>query len=412
MTPAVTPAIAREEFVAALRGALTQLDDFNSLRSSPLLPLLCTPPHSASAVGLQNRLVKAIEDLRFSHKSHSQRYYEVLHFRYVEHLPQTDVAFQLGISERQLRREQINAIEVLAERIWLEVAAGSRHPRAAPAAPSAAHADGPNVVDSEMDWLRGQLAADTCLAGQALAKTLADIAALTATYNVRIVCHIDEDLGMAAVPPMALRQALLTVLSAIVPCLQEREISLSAQRRATEIQVQIELAGAEDTLDEACASRIQVAHQVLNSFGGRVTCHTLSPAKVAISVPSVSSVPVLVVDDNPDATALMQRFAQGSRFQIVCTNNAQETLALACEDHVRAILIDIMMPQVDGWDLLAELRHHPATQDIPVAVCSVLPQHELSRVLGARMFIQKPLTQDVFLQALDMLTSAGPETRR
>ena len=265
------------------RGALTQLDDFNSLRSSRLLPLLCKPPHSASAVGLQNRLVKAIEDLRYVQGQHAQRYYEVLHFRYVEHLPQTDVAFQLGISERQLRREQMNAIELLAERIWLEVASGSQHPPEASQPSLAAYAAGPNVVDSEMDWLRGQLASDTCFVGQALAKTLAGIAALTATYNVRITCHIDDDLGLAAVPPMALRQALLTVLTAIVPSLPDQEICLSAQRRAAEIQIHIELAAAENAVNEACASRIQVAHQVLNSFGGRVTCHRSPPVCVTIS---------------------------------------------------------------------------------------------------------------------------------
>lgn len=409
--------MTRDEFVAALRAALMQLDDFSSLRSSPLLPLLCTPPYSPTPVGLQNRLLDAVEELRYAPGPNTQRLYEVLHFRYVEHLPQTDVAFQLGISERQLRREQMNAIELLAERIWQATAAVQQPPAAPGQVALTARADDRSVIGSEMDWLRQQLAPGECYVGQALAKTLADVAALTVSYGVRIGLHNerddrdDHDLGLAAVPPVALRQAVLTVLTALVPRLAQQEIQLSAARGGVETRIRFAFDGRGRAIDDTCAGSIQAANQILNPFGGRVELRQGLPAHVEISVPTVNSVPVLVVDDNPDATALMQRFAQGSRFHVVCTNDAHEALFLACEHGAKAILIDIMMPQVDGWDLLAELRHHPATQHIPVAVCSVLPQHELSRVLGARMFIQKPLTQDVFLRTLDALTACDAEMR-
>jgi CheY-like chemotaxis protein len=60
-----------------------------------------------------------------------------------------------------------------------------------------------------------------------------------------------------------------------------------------------------------------------------------------------------------------------------------------------------MMPGIDGWDLLAQLRHHPLTCDIPVLVCTVLPQEELALSLGASGFVRKPTTRQSFRQALE-----------
>jgi CheY-like chemotaxis protein len=405
--------MTREDFIAALRTALMQLDDFNSLRNSPLLLLLAPAGHSPSPVTLQDRLVSAIHELRYASGTNAQRSHDILYYRYVEHLPQLDVAFQFGISERQLRREQANAIELLAERLWQAIPDAERSlpenvpPPAAGQAAAPARTDDQSVIDTEMDWLRQQLPPGSCQVEEALAKVVGDVAALAANYHVQITCEYSADLGTAAVPPVALRQSVLTVMTAIVPKIVQQTLRVAARRTTAEVQVLVELSEPGAAIDDDCASRIRIAHQILSPFGGRVELHGPHPSHVALYAPTVSSVPVLVVDDNPDATELVQRYAQGSRFRVVTTNDGRETLRLACEDEVKAILIDIMMPQIDGWDLLATLRHHPATQAIPVAVCSVLPQHELSDVLGARMFIQKPLTQEVFLKALDVLTSAA-----
>lgn len=400
--------MTREDFVGALRAALMQLDDFSSLRNSPLLPLLCPSAHSPSPVALQERLIAVIRGLRYATSANTQRYYEVLHYRYVEHLSQSDVAFQLGISERQLRREQTNAIELLAEHLWRDNEAAED--TAENPMPASGRTEEQELIHSEMDWLRQQLTRGSCQVEEALLKSLLDVTALAENYEVRITHQVHPEVGSAAVPLLALRQSLLTVLTALVPKVTHQALHLTARRTGAEVQIRIELAETGKAVDEVCANHVQIAHQILSPFGGRVRFGgslqpDSPPSHVALRFPTVNSVPVLVVDDNPDATGLLQRYAQDSRFHVLTTNNGLETLRLACEDKVRAILLDIMMPEIDGWDLLAELRHHPTTQHIPVAICSVLPHAELSAVLGARMFIQKPLSQESFLRALDVLTS-------
>jgi CheY-like chemotaxis protein len=60
-----------------------------------------------------------------------------------------------------------------------------------------------------------------------------------------------------------------------------------------------------------------------------------------------------------------------------------------------------MMPRVDGWELLARLRQHPITAEIPVIICSVLADEELAHSLGATAVVRKPVTKQAFLTALD-----------
>lgn len=67
----------------------------------------------------------------------------------------------------------------------------------------------------------------------------------------------------------------------------------------------------------------------------------------------------------------------------------------------QAIVLDVMMPQVDGWEVLARLRQHPGTARIPVIICSVLADADLAAALGAMAVVPKPVTRQAFLSALD-----------
>jgi CheY-like chemotaxis protein len=59
-----------------------------------------------------------------------------------------------------------------------------------------------------------------------------------------------------------------------------------------------------------------------------------------------------------------------------------------------------MMAGQDGWETLQLLKNHPDTHDIPVLICSVLPEHDLARFLGAAELLEKPVTRPALLAAL------------
>ena len=76
-------------------------------------------------------------------------------------------------------------------------------------------------------------------------------------------------------------------------------------------------------------------------------------------------------------------------------------------------LTQVLMPTQDGWDVLRELASHPETREIPVILCSVLPERSLALSLGVAAFLNKPVTQAALLDALEQcLRTQKPSTGR
>src|SRR5262249_14768982 len=77
---------------------------------------------------------------------------------------------------------------------------------------------------------------------------------------------------------------------------------------------------------------------------------------------------VLVIDDDPDARDLMRRFLAREGFDIVTAADAAEGLRLARQSRPTLITLDVIMPRMDGWAVLKELKSDPALAGIPVVM--------------------------------------------
>jgi CheY-like chemotaxis protein len=110
--------------------------------------------------------------------------------------------------------------------------------------------------------------------------------------------------------------------------------------------------------------------------------------------------PVLVIDDNVDTLNLMRRYLSGSRYRFIGVTSPREGQTLAEQTHPAAILLDVMLPEVDGWEVLSQLREHPATRGVPIIVCTILPHDKLAFALGAADFLRKPVSRGELLSAL------------
>jgi CheY-like chemotaxis protein len=114
---------------------------------------------------------------------------------------------------------------------------------------------------------------------------------------------------------------------------------------------------------------------------------------------------VLLVDDNSDILELYQRYLQQRYYQAVPVQSGGEALRLASQLQPHAIVLDLMLPEQDGWEILQRLTNHPDTQSIPVVICSILRARQLALALGAAAFLEKPVDQVEFLGLLDTLTA-------
>jgi CheY-like chemotaxis protein/two-component sensor histidine kinase len=115
------------------------------------------------------------------------------------------------------------------------------------------------------------------------------------------------------------------------------------------------------------------------------------PADVADASASDGSGIVLVVDDDPATRDLVARFLERGGFRVAVANNGKEGLEMARTLRPRVILLDVTMPQMDGWSVLRALRGDPDLGNTPVVMVTVLDEQNLAFSLGATDYLQKPV---------------------
>ena len=109
---------------------------------------------------------------------------------------------------------------------------------------------------------------------------------------------------------------------------------------------------------------------------------------------------ILVIDDDPDVIYLLRENLGEAGYRVVGALSGQDGLQKARELRPFAITLDIMMPNKDGWEVLHELKAHPATRDIPIIVVSIVDNKELGYRLGAFDYLLKPIDRDTVITAL------------
>jgi CheY-like chemotaxis protein len=119
----------------------------------------------------------------------------------------------------------------------------------------------------------------------------------------------------------------------------------------------------------------------------------------------VEQVVVFAIDDNADTLQLLQRYLAGTRYPFVGIRDPQQALALVEGLAPKIILLDVMLPGVDGWELLGRLREHPRLRGVPIVVCTILPMEQFALILGAAAFIHKPVSREALLAVLDRLSA-------
>lgn len=413
--------LTREGFLKHLRDALNHLYDADHLRANPLGAMLGLGDRFDAPAALRNTLIEAVAALKPGDgdpaAERAWRYHDTLFCCYIQQLSQQMVADQLAISPRQLRREQHEALEVLADALWERYgqrlsAAGAR------GAPPSTHAASDAVLAGEdLAWLR-QTAGSSAQAGAGLAAAVSLAQPLAAQYGVRLSCDALEPPAQLAAHPVALQQILLNLLSVailrvpggrvdVVAGVVGWEVEFVLRAQAPDLPPADAGAGAGADAgpgpDDADAS-LDIASRLAVWCGGKVAAANGESLVLSARLPLLEQLPVLVIDDNLDALQMLQRYAAGTRYRVIGAPDPEQAIDLAARLSPQAIVLDVMMPQVDGWTVLGRLRQLPATERIPIVVCTILPQEKLALSLGASGFLRKPVARQAFLSALDLQT--------
>ncbi|MGN0195003.1 MAG: response regulator [Candidatus Cryptobacteroides sp.] len=117
---------------------------------------------------------------------------------------------------------------------------------------------------------------------------------------------------------------------------------------------------------------------------------------------------ILVVDDIPTNIVLIQALLKGKNYEVIAARSGAEALEAAVSRKPDIIILDIMMPVMDGYEVLARLRSDEATKDIKVVMLSALAKDEdvkNAMDLGADAYLKKPIIAKTLFELLEKLTS-------
>ncbi len=123
---------------------------------------------------------------------------------------------------------------------------------------------------------------------------------------------------------------------------------------------------------------------------------------------------LLVVDDIPDILRLLEATLKFKGYRVVTARNGQEALDAIQQEHPALVIADILMPKIDGFNLVHRIRLNPKTREIPVVFLSatyVTPEDkEFAMAIGVTRFIEKPVNLEEFLPIVEDILKRGATT--
>jgi signal transduction histidine kinase/CheY-like chemotaxis protein len=125
-------------------------------------------------------------------------------------------------------------------------------------------------------------------------------------------------------------------------------------------------------------------------------------------LPAASEGSILVVDDDPIVRNVVREHLRRNGYTVIETSTGEEALEAVTKQHVDAMLLDLCMPGMSGWETLERLKRNPETADIPVVVLSVLsPSTRTADVPTTQGWVQKPFHESLLLTEIGRALHPG-----
>jgi len=133
-------------------------------------------------------------------------------------------------------------------------------------------------------------------------------------------------------------------------------------------------------------------------------------AQTQVGVSMDSKKTIMVVDDNPDIITIVKTILEGRGFTVFSASSGPELLSLLPTQKCDLIILDIMMPEMDGLEVLTRLKGKVETSTIPVILLTAKVQYEDvlgGYKLGADYYITKPFTSTQLVNGINLLLGEG-----
>jgi CheY-like chemotaxis protein len=259
--------------------------------------------------------------------------------------------------------------------------------------------------------------------------------------RISIEAQIEADLPSVHVDFDRMVQVVTNLLSNAIKFSPEQErVTVGARRAGAEVEIWVsdhgrgiapedvgrlfrkfqQLDGSNVRAVGGTGLGLAICRGIVEEHGGRIAVDSRPGAgatfTVRLPVPGAAAVApgdevpaeradqaplVLVVDDEPDVRSLMRDVLQASGFRVIEAGRVLEGVELARQRHPDVITMDLMLPDLDGFEAIRLLREQPETRDTPVVVLSAIEVEPGDpRALGATVCLTKPFSSADLLTAI------------
>ena len=384
------------DFEEHIRDLLSNFYDYLKLAENPVASSLAREASGNERMrAIRGTVLDAIEDLRREDQrkatARGNRLYSILQLRYVEERSTNEVLAELALSERQYYREHQRAIQTISRIIWDEHFANLGTEEVATAHPLAEELDYLNAGSSHRAFQPGEEIQAAVVATQVIAQQRG--------IEIR-VAQAREPVTLNLSQPV-FRQFVIYLLKELIGATDaagEIEIGLVMLRRTPVIAISME---ALEVDGAAFCNRLRedaTASELMKHLKAEINWVD-EPARILVAFKQAVH-NILIVDDNPDTVVLFKRYLANLPYRLFSAVGERDALAIAKGAPLLCIILDVMLPGKDGWQLLQSYKRHPATAEIPVLICSVLAMEELAMSLGADGYLTKPPARAELLSTL------------
>jgi CheY-like chemotaxis protein len=433
--------IKRDDHITTeqLHTVLLHLHDLGFLASQPIVEelvykMLRTP--ETSGLHLRNLLLELIERLKptkpFDIVSPEWRHFVILSDRYTKQRPLWEIQQKLALGERQMRREHqraLAALSMLVDAHQLELirpsAPAATTPHTAPLAEAVQRLTPAPSFFELLDLVEdiSHILSQTRITRQNEPPTHFQV-------------HIDPPTLKIFTDRGILHQLLLKLAqlctqngaacdAASISARQEFSSTQTPDHRSAESdepsttgygldqksraigptqdngKIRIRFESLCEPQNWGDRENLQFCRLLANALGSDLDWHDNSVSFLLPAEPRTRT--VLIVDDEPSALELFRSYLSGLSYEVITESKAENVLPSVAANRPDLVILDVMMPAMDGWEVLQRLRHMPTMHDVPIVACSVLNDAELAYALGAAHFLKKPVLRHQLIRVVNQL---------
>lgn len=395
--------LEHKDVLSSLRKALAHIDDPAYLERLPYLEQLAPSSdgrHLSRGQSIQRTLRVAIDRLAPNTDSHNAldaQAYEALYQYTLSHRNMTGIAMRLGMSERQAYRLLNRAIDALASEL-LQIHADHETQDQQNTTTQSPE----DHVQRELERLVAEDVQRVDMI-ELLHQVLADVGPLARDLDISLEIELGQKQLFVIANRVLLRQATLNLVSYVLSCTAPGlPIRIIVEQKRTKAHIRVIYNGHCPEPGSDPQRPLSIAERILDLVHITYTYHTAEDQiqEIMLELPVASSGTILIVDDNEDLIALFRRYLRDQPLRVYGAESYEQARQALLEYEPDTVILDIMLPKRDGWELLRMLRASGPGYQPKVIVCSIINDPELSSSLGADAFLNKPVSKRQLIETV------------